>query len=81
MADDDHDPVWARNSGQDGRAVFVQLVSGPSSPLILTLLLLCFAPPFVLREPVPKQPPRCLERSWHFLRRCAADAVAPPALS
>ena len=80
--DDDHQPVWARNFTPD-----VQVM--PSLFLMFALLALVSGSWFAFnRREVDhllwgrrKRRARDFDPIWHFVRRCAPDVAAPPALS
>ena len=79
---DDHKPVWARDLTNDARVVPLLLLLFPT----LALVGIC-SPAFNLRA--VDAPLRCgrkrrardFDPIWHFVRRCAPDVAAPPALS
>ena len=82
LCGDDHKPVWARDLSND--ALFLPLLQFLPATLGLGSI---WAPAFNLRMvdvPIrggPKRPTLDLDSIWNFVRRCAPDVAAPPALS
>jgi hypothetical protein len=82
ISGDDHEPVWARSLTNDIQVIpFLHL-------LFATLAVVgIWSLAFNLREvdaPLrgrPKRRARDFDPIWNFVRRCAPDVAAPPALS
>lgn len=80
-ATDDHSDVWARDHFKDGRtSIATQLLLAAFALWCCSLLSLAQSPRAATGSSRYRRRPPDLVSSWHFVRRCAADAVAPPAL-
>lgn len=78
----DHEPVWARGQIQDGRiAVVVQGVLAVVVLFLLTLPGVRLLRLLTEGLPVLSGGPPPLDPVWSFVRRCAPDVAAPPALN
>lgn len=82
LAGDDHRDVWARDQFKDGRSgVVVQILLAAFALWFCSFLFLAQRPRLRTKSSRYRRRPPDPVSPWHFVRRCAADAVAPPALS
>jgi hypothetical protein len=81
LTDDDHEPVWARDVSHDARVL-------PFLQLLLAVAALAGLWTLTFQQRLTDPCVRCrlqrlawsFGRVWHFVRRCAPDVAAPPAL-
>lgn len=82
LTGDDHKPVWARDVSHDARVLpFLQVLLAVVA--LAGLWALAFNQRLIEAElrGRPKRRARNFDPVWHFVRRCAPDVAAPPALS